>query len=279
MVRIIKEHYSPKYLVFAYLIFVQFSFSANIDTIFVYSVSMDTTLSNIIVIPENYKNDSTSFPVLYLLHGWSGDFDNWNSKTDLSAYSDTYDIIIVCPEGGYASWYLDSPVNPKSQFKTYVGKEVVEWVDANYRTINTRDGRAICGLSMGGHGAFYLSLEYPNTFGAIGSMSGVLDLSTTRLVDGIHELLGTNSRVTLDSFSVFYRLNWPEKTQPFILIDCGLEDKYIHVNRKVHKRLSEMGIEHSYLEEPGNHNWEYWTSHLETHIQFFKSSLNWKSID
>ena len=85
-------------------------------------------------------------------------------------------MIIVCPDGGFGSWYWDSPVDAGSQYETYVSNELVTWIDSKYKTIKTRKGRAITGLSMGGQGALYLAFRHQDIFGAAGSMSGGVDI-------------------------------------------------------------------------------------------------------
>src|SRR6185312_5486702 len=85
-------------------------------------------------------------------------------------------VLIVCPDGAYGSWYWDSPVDSSFKYETYVSSELVKWVDSKYKTIKDPKGRAITGLSMGGHGALYLAFKHQDVFGAAGSMSGGVDL-------------------------------------------------------------------------------------------------------
>src|SRR5690606_41468252 len=64
------------------------------------------------------------------------------------------------------SWYWDSPIDPNYQYETFVSEELVKWIDKNYNTIASREGRAITGLSMGGHGGLYLGFRNLDVFGA-----------------------------------------------------------------------------------------------------------------
>jgi len=85
--------------------------AATQDTLFIRSTKMDTVLGTIVVVPQSAKtNPSQKFPVVYLLHGWSGNFTNWPAKADLVRYADQFGFILVCPDGGYAGWYMDSPI-------------------------------------------------------------------------------------------------------------------------------------------------------------------------
>ena len=74
------------------------------------------------------------------------------------------------------SWYWDSPKNPAYRYETFVSSELVKYIDRNYKTIADRKGRAITGLSMGGHGAMWLGIRHKDVFGAAGSTSGCVDI-------------------------------------------------------------------------------------------------------
>ena len=88
--------------------------------------------------------------MLYLLHGYSDRYDGWVIKVPhIKELSDTYGMMIVCPMG-LGSWYLDSPEDESFQYETFVARGLVTWIDAAI-IIASREGRAITGLSMGGH--------------------------------------------------------------------------------------------------------------------------------
>ena len=150
-----------------------------VDTVEVYSPSMDKKIKNVVILPAGYgRNAVGRYPVVYLLHGYNNRYDSWLRKTkpELPQTASAFGVIVVCPDGE-SSWYWDSPVNPRSRYETYVGTELVAYVDAHYRTLPDRRGRAITGYSMGGHGALWLAFRHPDVFGACGSMSGGLDES------------------------------------------------------------------------------------------------------
>lgn len=87
-------------------------------------------------------------PVLYLLHGFGGSYTTWQNITDLRPLADARGMIVVCPDGAN-SWYWDSPLDPASQFETFVAQELPDWIDARYLTIPSREGRAVTGLEHG----------------------------------------------------------------------------------------------------------------------------------
>ena len=151
--------------------------AADVDTLMINSNSMNKTIGNVVITPDSYKTQDKAFPVLYLLHGAFGNHKDWITKVPkIKEYADQYNLIIVCPNGGFNSWYLDSPVDKNWRYETYVSKELVSAIDQKYNTVENKRGRAIAGLSMGGHGAFYLSFRNQDVWGAAGSMSGGVDI-------------------------------------------------------------------------------------------------------
>ncbi len=149
-----------------------------VDTIEVFSAKMNRNIKNVVILPKGYdKSKDKTYPVLYLLHGHSGKYDSWikGTKKTLPEDATRWDMIIVCPDG-QNSWYWDSPVDPKMQFETYMSSELVSYIDKNYNTIASPTGRAVTGLSMGGHGGLWLGITHPEVFGACGSMSGGVDI-------------------------------------------------------------------------------------------------------
>jgi S-formylglutathione hydrolase FrmB len=153
-----------------------FIYASQVDTLIVQSESMNKSISNIVILPENYSEEN-QLPVIYLLHGYSDNHETWmNNAPKIKEYADKYNVIIVCPDANYSSWYFDSPIDDSIKYETYISSELVKSVDRNYNTIDNRNGRAITGLSMGGHGAFYLSFKHQDVWGAAGSISGGVDI-------------------------------------------------------------------------------------------------------
>ena len=143
---------------------------------------MHKTIKCVIIKPDNYKNKKLLFPVVYLLHGHSGSYDYWIKEIpNIKSDADDFQFILVCPDGGYNSWYFDSPIDLTRKYETHISQEVVNYVDANCHTIPDRNHRAITGMSMGGHGAFYIALRHSNIFGGVGSTSGGVDFTHLKL--------------------------------------------------------------------------------------------------
>lgn len=249
--------------------------AAQVDTVAIYSAAMGKAAQAVVVLPERYLSSTERFPVVYLLHGWSGSYRDWPTKTDLKPLADRYEFIIVCPDGGYASWYLDSPLRKDSQYETYIAGEVPDYIDAHYRTIADSTGRFLCGLSMGGHGAFTLLAKYPHRFAGAGCMSGAMTLPAGARRAGLADVLGEyeqDPRLWEENSALFLATRLVGRPKA-IFLDCGVDDFLLEANQQLHRRLLELKVEHEYLERPGGHTWAYWTNALEYHLLFFSKHM------
>lgn len=269
-----------------FLLLTNFMFAAKVDTLQIASKAMNKNYYAAVVTPNSYAKSKSNFPVLYLLHGAYGHFNDWLKKTPnknvVKDLADQFNIIIVMPEGETFSFYIDSPVNKESQFETYITQEVIQKIDGTYRTIANKNGRVITGLSMGGHGALYLSSKHPELFCAAGSMSGAVDLNYMLTPEGIERtktlfgpILGDEvlSPAAYKRYAVMDKIDAIKENKLPLYIDCGVDDFLIENNRELHRRLVYNKIQHEYTERPGAHTWEYWDNALPYHILFFSKVL------
>jgi S-formylglutathione hydrolase FrmB len=255
-----------------FLLNVSLAMAAKVDTVTTVSESMHKQIKAVVITPDDYSNKQ-HFPVLYLLHGYSGNYADWVKKdaADLGHLCDEYHMIIVCADGNFNSWYFDSEVKKDSKYETYVSSELVSWVDKHYSTIADRKGRAITGLSMGGHGAMYLAFRHPNTYGAVGSMSGGIDLRPFPESWDLEQVLGSyrENPDRWEKNSVTNMLYLIKPNQLAIIFDCGTEDFFSGVNSQLHEKLLERKIPHDYSTRPGGHSWDYWCNSIQYHALFF----------
>jgi len=272
---------SVKYLslILFSVFFLQTVHAAVVDTVSTYSASMKKNIKAVVITPDDFAN-AKALPVVYLLHGYSGNYSDWITKAKgFEKAADLYQIIIVCPDGGYGSWYWDSPINPAFKYETYVSQELVSWVDSKYKTIKDKKGRAITGLSMGGHGALYLALKHQDVFGAAGSMSGGVDIRPFPNNWDMALRLGKYSEhpENWEKYTVINMLNLLQPNSVALIIDCGTEDFFFKVNENLHQQLLYRNIPHDYITRPGVHNWNYWTNSVQYQLLFmsnyFKSQM------
>src|SRR5947208_2065927 len=100
-----------------------------------------------VILPAEYNEQNSAsnrYPVLYLLHGLAGHFDNWTEKTDVAAYEYEYHFITVTPEGA-DGWYTDSATVPNDKYESYLIKELIPEIDKTLRTVPDRAHRAVAG--------------------------------------------------------------------------------------------------------------------------------------
>ncbi|MBK9382270.1 MAG: esterase family protein [Chitinophagaceae bacterium] len=248
--------------------------AAAVDTITIYSTAMQKEYKCVVIQPTVLPDKNAPLPVVYLLHGHGGWYANWIIRVpQLKDYADQYQLMIVCPDGGYNSWYLDSPLDSTVRFETYVSKEIPAYIDAHYNTIKDRKARAITGLSMGGHGGLFLGFRNAERFGACGSMSGGVDLQpfpkNWQLAQKIGDTL--NYAANWKNYSVINVIeDYPEDSVA-IIIDCGNEDFFINVNHALHEKMLKLKIPHDYIERPGKHDWNYWRNAVQYQLLFFRN--------
>ena len=247
-----------------------------VDTIQTFSSSMRKNIKSVVITPDNYKS-TKEFPVVYLLHGYSGNHLDWiNKAKGFEKAADQYGIIIVCPDGGFGSWYFDSPVDPTSKYETFISDELIKSVDSKYKTIKNRKGRAITGLSMGGHGALYLAFRHQDVYGAAGSMSGGVDIRPFPNNWEIAKRLGIYAEQPerWEKNTVINMLNLLSPDSLAIIIDCGSEDFFYKVNENLHQQLLYRNIPHDFITRPGGHTWPYWTNAIKFQMLFMSNYFN-----
>lgn len=237
-----------------------------------------------VILPVNYEaNKTEKFPVVYLLHGLTGHFDNWTNQSKLVEYAKNYRYIIVTPEGDNG-WYSDSASVADDKYESYIVQELVPEIERKFRAATNREARAIAGLSMGGYGSLKFGLKYPGKFVLVGSFSGALRAAEWTekeignsgwkvLVDSITSVYGAADSETRKQNDIFKILQAKSETEtkilPFFYIDCGTEDFLIQQSRDFTKLLADKKVAHEYRELPGIHDWKFWDSQV---IEFLRVS-------
>lgn len=247
----------------------------------VYSTKMNKEIETVIITPK-LKNGE-SYKTVYILHGYSGNPDRTYTKDipDLVKKSEIYKTIYILPSGNFNSWYVDSPVNKTSQYETFIGKELVKYIDANYPTLKNKRFRGILGWSMGGYGAINIGVAYQNTFSIVGSTCGALDFN--RFGDNFHnyqvdQFLGEFKSLPKQYFT-FNKVEQMKESNQFYTLDCGTEDdQMIDMNRDFHKLLINQKIEHFYIESRGGHDTNYWSKALSNQLALFENQFNTQKL-
>ena len=292
-----------------------------------WSQALATRKRFLVYLPPSYTaSRDRRYPVVYYLHGLFGAESDWTQKGGLQSAMDsliaagTPEMIVVMPDGD-DSWYMTwntlpnaaqcrrAPPSTKESVDTYcvawphyddyIARDLVDRVDAMYRTKADRRHRGIAGLSMGGYGAITLAMRYPATFRAAASHSGVL----SPLYQGPHPFTEPPTYLTTpeairrrwDSFwfsmgpafgtdTLAWRVRDPARmvqrlaarardSIPALYVDVGVDDPFVDESRDFHHSLVQLGVSHSYTEWPGKHDWAYWRTHVGESLAWLASLL------
>lgn len=240
-----------------------------------YSATLRRTMSYLVYLPPAYDaNAATRFPTLYMLHGGGGDINEWISYGLLSTADSlmrdgTIDpFIIVLPEGDQEYW-VDHVVDPATsangeKWGTYTATEVVPTIDARYRTIAKASERAIGGLSMGGHGAIQLALNFPGTWSVVGAHSPSL-----RPEGDAPTYLGTGAAFAArDPYSLIAAKPDVARTITW-WIDSGDTDPWRTQAQAISAELTSLGIANDWQPYAGDHSAAYWSAHVSDYLEFY----------
>lgn len=219
--------------------------------------------------PAGYETSGKRYPVLYLLHGMGGDEEAWISLgrtaqilDNLIAQGKAKPMIVVMPNGnasqeaapGESSRGMVPPTMqlPKTMEGSYeqAFPEIVKFIDKNYRTIKSKSGRAIAGLSMGGFHSLHISKQYPDMFNYIGLFSAAIMPNKKEVSSPIYENMGGKLKVQFDKNPALY---W---------IAIGKTDFLYKANEEYRKLLDEKGYKYTYYESDEGHIWKNWRIYL-----------------
>ena len=214
----------------------------------------------VVYTPPGYDAHAAKpYPVLYLLHGWSGEAESWTRDQqanfildNLLADGKVKPMVVVMPlgygdmsfvENGFNVWRDPATVEHNTQlFMSMLTGEIMPMAEAAYNISRNREGRAITGLSMGGLESLDTGLSNTGKFAWIGGFS-----SAVHNLDYEHQLAG------LDPKSADLKLLW---------IACGTEDGLIAANRKMIAFLKAKGMPVTQIETPGLHDSLVWRDNL-----------------
>jgi enterochelin esterase-like enzyme len=219
-----------------------------------------------VYLPPGYaQHPHRRYPVLYLLHGFPGrplafilTVRMGVVEDELVAKRQARPLILVMPFGSTGTFTDKEWTNGAGSAEgwgTFVSRDVVHAIDARYRTIATRKGRAIGGLSEGGYGAINLGMQHPSEFSLVESWSGY------ELADRNHSIFG-RSLAGLKQNSPLDRLR-PDaralrRLHTYIWFYTGTDDSLRGQNEQFAHALAKAHVPHRYLELAGGHNWALW---------------------
>ena len=224
-----------------------------------------------VFVPKDYKKIA-KMPVIFLLHGYAGNYKQWNNIMNSQDYADRYGFIIVCPDG-FKGWYLNSPAKPNLQFESFFFDELFPDIKKKYKMDD--QNIFISGLSMGGHGALYLFLKHPELFSGAGSTSGGIRLSDGFGKYGLGELLGNPPADSelWKKYSVYESIDQLKGNNKPIIFDCGSSDMFYASNNLLKQKCDFLKLNATYISQPGGHNKTYWAKSIQQQFEFFRNQI------
>lgn len=216
------------------------------------------------------------FPFVVLLHGAGGSQEDWKKQAGdlLAEQVNKQGVAVLIPTAGPYSWYADSSLDIRGRAGSFLLDELLPHAE---RHLPLSARRGIAGLSMGGHGAFTLSLRHPGLFASVSSMSGVMDITRHPEQWHIKDIFGPlkSNRAAWEAHSAFFLLRaLKPESAPAMLVSAGSEDAWvIEENRAFRDRAVRLGLKLAYRELPGRHDWKFWRQELPVHLEFHSRTL------
>lgn len=232
---------------------------------------------------QTYYRSQKKYPVLWLLHGTLGCYNDYLRRTNIELYATENDLIVVMPSAlnsNYSNW---SNVIPPFHMFDYLTEELMPLIYGWFPASDRREDNFICGLSMGARGASKYAFNHPEKFAACSCMSGVPSDIRTIMEEGAQNSFYAREKITveqaggLDSFLNSYENVWDKvetvakmTNPPRFYFCCGTDDgvypNWLHFKDYAEK----IGLSAVFDEREGyGHEWRFWELELQETLNFF----------
>jgi len=242
-----------------------------------------------VYLPEDYASSLRSYPVVYLLHGYSDDETGWIQFGEANRIADKGisegkipPTILIIPDGK-VTWYCNS-FDGKIAWEEIFINEFIPYVEKEYRIRPKKEFRAIAGLSMGGYGALKLSMRHTDLFSTCVALSSgtftneeilkMPEADYNRYFSGLFgKTLQGESRLSEawkanNPLDLVQTVSIDKLKSVRFWIDCGDDDFLSNGNSQLHVTMKRLGIPHEYRVRDGGHSWSYWRSGLATGLEY-----------
>ena len=228
---------------------------------------------------HGYVRRDRPFKTLYLLHGMFGNYTDWVTNTRIQRWAEERSLAVVMPSGDNM-YYVDSLL-PFNDYGAFVGEELPAIMREMFPLSTRREDTFIAGLSMGGFGALRNGFKYADTFSHIAALSSAItvldpaappiagdkavfgDLAAAAATDKNHQVAYARLRKLVES---------GKATMPKVYLACGTEDGFISSTRALRDQLLADGVDLTYDEQPGGHDWDFWDAQI-------KKVIDWLPLD
>jgi len=227
------------------------------------SVALSGKVHARVFLPADYDDNPTRrYPVVYFLHGLPANADSYRANAWIAdALARAGQAILVLPQGArrgdrdpeYLNW------GAGRNWETYIAKELPRYIDAHYRTIRARSGRAIMGLSAGGYGATIVGLHHPGTFSVIESWSGYFHPT---------DPTGTRPLAREPATSAHTLTSIVRRSPTYFAFYVGRGDtRFLAENEQLDRELSVDHVPHVFEIYRGAHESSLWQTHAVTWLR------------
>lgn len=259
------------------------------------STILNRNVNYSIYLPADYEQSQRTYPVVYLLHGYTDDNTAWLQFGEVNRYADKAiadgtipPMIIVMPDAD-SSFYINS-YDGKEKYEDFFIKELIPGIEKTWRVKTEKRYRGVAGLSMGGYGTLIYALKYPDWFAAAAPLSAAVfdDTDITSFPDNswdktFGQLYGRDLKGKERLSKAWYDNSIPkivetksadELKKVRYWIDCGDDDFLIKGNCNLHIMLNEKKVPHEFRVRDGVHNWTYWRTGIVDALKFIGESFH-----
>lgn len=242
-----------------------------------------------VYLPDGYERSSRSYPVLYLLHGYTDNHTGWVQFGEVQRIADqaiasgeATPMIIVMPDADTARPGYTNSIDGKHNYEDFFFNEFIPHIESTYRIRKEKRYRAIAGLSMGGGGSFVYAMHRPDLFSAAAPLSAWMGPTTTDELKGWAERSGagwdeSKAEAYLKTYNPLELVKSVDKdllNSVRWYIDCGDDDFLYEGNAQMHILMRQLGINHEYRVRDGGHTWNYWRTALPTVLEFISRGFH-----
>jgi len=265
-----------------------------IETQIVKSKILNKDVSYAVYLPPDYGISERTYPVVYLLHGLSGNHTQWLQWGEINRYVDkaisdgTIPPMIIIMPNANRGWYMNS-FDGKVKYEDFFKNEFIPSIEKSYRIKSEKTYRGIAGLSMGGYGTLMYSLKYPELFAAAALLSpGIYedDEIIEMTDDDWKRVYGQVFDTTLKGKDRLNKAWYDNSTLQLVKakqiddlakvrywIDCGDDDFLTRGNCLLHLALTKKKVPHEFRIRDGAHTWTYWRTGITDALKFIGDSF------
>ena len=248
-----------------------------------------------IYLPADYDLSERSYPVVYLLHGYTDDNTAWLQFGEINRYADKAiadgtipPMVIVMPDAD-SSFYINS-YDGKERYEDFFIQEFIPGIEKTWRIKSQKRFRGVAGLSMGGYGSLIYSIKHPDMFAAAAPLSAAVFSDDDILAFPDNSWEKTFGQLYGRGLKGKERLTqaWLSNSIPKLVetksadelkkvrfwIDCGDDDFLIKGNCNLHILLTEKKVPHEFRVRDGVHDWQYWRTGITDALKFIGQSFH-----